>query len=58
MADFKSKILKFFGVLFIIIVIASLALVAAGKMSWPFFWIIIIISAFVAYFLIPWLRGQ
>ena len=58
MADFKSNLLKFFGVLFIIIVIASLALVAAGKMSWPFFWIIIIISAFVAYFLIPWLRGQ
>ena len=58
MADFKSNLLKFFGALFIIIVIASLALVAAGKMSWPFFWIIIIISAFVAYFVIPWIRGQ
>jgi len=58
MTEIKSKILKVFGVLFIIIVIASLVLVAAGKMSWPFFWIIIIISAFVAYFVIPWIRGQ
>jgi hypothetical protein len=58
MTDFKSNLLKFFGVLFIIIVIASLTLVAAGKMSWPFFWIIIIISAFVAYYTIPWLKGQ
>lgn len=58
MTDFKSNLLKFFGVLFIIIVIASLVLVAAGKMSWPFFWVIIILSAFVAYYAIPWLKGQ
>lgn len=58
MDEIKPKLLKFFGIIFIIIVIVSLALVAAGKMSWPFFWIIMIISAFVAYFVIPWIRGQ
>lgn len=53
-----SKFIKVIAVVFAILVILSLTLVAAGKMTWTFFWIILLLAAFVAYIAIPWLRKR
>ncbi len=41
-----------------LILISSLTLVAIGIMSWRLFWSIAIVSAIIAYYVIPKLRGE
>jgi hypothetical protein len=53
-----SKFIKVIAIIFVIIIILSLIMVAAGLMTWTFFWIIALIAAFIAYIAIPWLRKR
>lgn len=53
-----SKFIKVIAIIFVIIIILALILVAAGIMTWTFFWIIALIAAFIAYIAIPWLRKR
>lgn len=53
-----SKFIKIVAIIFVIIIILALVMVAAGLMTWTFFWIIALIAAFIAYIAIPWLRKR
>ncbi|MBW2973975.1 hypothetical protein KY346_06325 [Candidatus Woesearchaeota archaeon] len=53
-----KKFIKIIAIIFVIIVILSLVMVAAGIMDWKFFWVIIIMAAFIAYVAIPWLKKR
>ena len=54
----KPILIKIVAIVFLIIVILNLILIAAGIMSWKFFWVIIIMAAFVAYIAIPWMKKR
>jgi hypothetical protein len=50
--------IKILGAACAIIVVISFILAIIKVMSWGLFWIIIIIMAFIAYMVIPWLKKQ
>ena len=52
----KGKTIKFIGIFFILLVIVDLVLFVLGKINTYFFWLVIIISAVVAYKVLPKLR--
>lgn len=54
----KPIIIKIIAVVFLVILVLNLVLIASGMMSWQFFWIIILLAAFVAYIAIPWLKKR
>ena|GEM_PF-2375573 len=58
MAKPMQKFIKIIAIIFVIIVVLSLVMVAAGVMDWKFFWVIIIMAAFIAYVAIPWLKKR
>jgi len=52
----ESKLIKIFAVVMIVFLVAALVLLAAKVISWPLFWVIVLLAAAVAYFVIPWMR--
>jgi 4-hydroxybenzoate polyprenyltransferase len=53
-----EKTIKSLAIITAIVLIASLTLVALGIMSWQFFWVIAIIAAIIAYYVIPKLKHR
>ena len=49
--------LKLFSLIVAVILVVSLTLTAAGIMTWRLFWVIVILAAIIAYYLIPKMRS-
>jgi len=56
--NLKSTSIKVLAIICAVILILALILVAAGFITWKLFWIIVIITAVMAYVVIPWLRKK
>jgi len=56
--NLKSTSIKGLAIICTAVLILSLIFVAAGFITWRFFWIIAIITAIMAYIVIPWLRKK
>jgi len=54
----KQQTIKLIGLFFAVLIISDLILFIAGKVSNLIFWIIIIISAIMAYKVIPSLKSK
>lgn len=50
--------IKTLAIITIIILVGSLTTVALGLMTWRFFWVIAIIAAAIAYFVIPSMKKK
>ena len=53
-----EKVIKAVAGVMAVIVVMSLVLVAFRVITWAFFWVIIIIGAFVAYLVLPYLKHR
>jgi hypothetical protein len=51
-----GRIIKAFAITIIIILVTSLAFTALRIITWKLFWVIAIIAAIIAYYLIPAMR--
>lgn len=56
--NLKSTSIKALAIICAVVLILTLVLVAAGFITWKLFWIIVIITAVMAYVVIPWLRKK
>ncbi len=54
----KPVMLKVFGVVFTIFLIVIMVLFALGRISTLIFWVIILLGAIVAYWVVPRLRKE
>lgn len=50
--------LKVFSAIIALLLVLALTLTAFGIISWRLFWVIAILAAFIAYYVIPKLRGE
>jgi hypothetical protein len=50
--------IKMFALIVAIALVLSLTLTVLGIMSWRFFWVLAILAAFIAYYVIPWMRKK
>lgn len=56
--NLKSTSIKSLAAICAITLVLGLIFVAAGFITWTLFWIIVIITAMIAYVVIPWLRKR
>jgi len=56
--NLKSTSIKVLAIICTVVLILGLIFVAAGFITWKLFWIIVIITAIMAYIVIPWLRKK
>ncbi len=56
--NLKSTSIKALAIICTVVLILALIFVAAGFITWKLFWIIVIITAIMAYVVIPWLRKK
>lgn len=54
----RKEIIKVVGIFFILLIILALILFITGRISALVFWVLVIISALVAYKILPWLKNK
>lgn len=54
----RKEIIKVAGIFFILLIILALILFIIGRINTYIFWVIVVISAIVAYKILPWLKNK
>jgi len=54
----KENIVKIIGIFFVVLIVLALVLFVMGKINAYWFWLVVILSAVVAYKVLPKLRDK
>jgi len=54
----RKQVAKILAIVGLIVIVANLALIAFGHITWRLFWVVVLFCAALAYFIIPKIRGK